>query len=87
MELVSQGAEAAAVGSSAAAAVRIDYVNWRGERGWRRIIPRRLYFAAVEWHPGDQWILDAWDVDKQDLRSFAMKDIRAWAPADSVTSS
>jgi predicted DNA-binding transcriptional regulator YafY len=81
MELVAEGTGPLGGASGpAATTIAIDYVNWRGERSWRRVVPQRLYFAAVEWHPGEQWLLDAWDVDKQAIRSFAMKDIRAWAP-------
>ena len=58
--------------------VRIDYVNYRGERAVRRIVPQRVYFGEVEWHPGQQWILDAWDLDKAAVRSFAMGDICQW---------
>jgi predicted DNA-binding transcriptional regulator YafY len=58
--------------------VHIDYVNYRGERRVRQIVPQRIYFGDVEWHPGAQWILDAWDVDKAALRSFALGDIRSW---------
>jgi hypothetical protein len=58
--------------------VRIDYVNFRGERGERLIVPQHIYFGDVEWHPGAQWILDAWDVDKAALRSFALIDIQGW---------
>jgi predicted DNA-binding transcriptional regulator YafY len=58
--------------------VRIDYINYRGERSVRRVVPHRLYFGEVEWHPGTQWILDAWDVDKAAIRSFAVVDIRRW---------
>lgn len=58
--------------------VCIDYVNYRGERSLRRVVPERLYFGEVEWHPGMQWILDAWDVDKAAMRSFAVADIRRW---------
>jgi len=58
--------------------VRIDYVNYRGERSVRRVVPRPLYFGEVEWHPGTQLILDAWDVDKAAIRSFAVVDICRW---------
>lgn len=58
--------------------VRIDYTNYRGERAVRRVVPHRLYFGEVEWHSGTQWILDAWDVDKDAIRSFAMVDICRW---------
>jgi predicted DNA-binding transcriptional regulator YafY len=70
----------ASVVCDAASRVCIDYVNWRGERAWRRIIPQRFYFGEVEYHSGRQWIVDAWDVDKEAVRSFAMADVRAWNP-------
>lgn len=65
-------------GPNPSEAVRIDYVNYRGERGLRRIVPFQLYFGEVEWHPGEQWILDAWDLDKDAIRSFAIIDIWRW---------
>jgi predicted DNA-binding transcriptional regulator YafY len=61
-------------------AVEIDYVNWKGERACRRILPQSLYLGDVEWHPGRQWILDAWDLDKDAIRSFSMAGIRGWHP-------
>lgn len=79
MDLVAEGLTSDASGLLEGM-VCIDYVNWRGERSLRRIVPRRLYLGDVEWHSGTQWILDAWDVDKQALRSFALKDVRAWEP-------
>ena len=58
--------------------VTIDYTNYRGERGTRRIGPGRIHFAAANWHPEPQWLLDAFDLDREAERSFAMKDIHAW---------
>jgi predicted DNA-binding transcriptional regulator YafY len=58
--------------------VKILYTNYKGETGWRNIIPTRVRFASSEWHPGEQWLLDALDVDKNAERSFAMKDIKEW---------
>lgn len=63
---------------SEAGRVSIDYVNWRGERSLRQILPQRFYLGEVEWHAGVQWLLDAWDLDKGAQRTFAMKDIQAW---------
>ena len=58
--------------------VRIRYTNYRGETAYRRIIPKAIRFAATEWHPEPQWLLDAVDLDKNVDRSFAMKDIASW---------
>ncbi len=58
----------------------IDYTNYRGERAHRRVLPHRLWFGTADWHPEPQWILDAWDVEKGVIRSFAMRDIHSWEP-------
>lgn len=55
--------------------VAIDYTNWRGERSIRRIIPGRTWLGTTEHHPDQQWLLDAIDVDKGGVRTFAMRDI------------
>ncbi|MGV3721359.1 MAG: hypothetical protein ACO1SX_10670 [Actinomycetota bacterium] len=58
--------------------VVIDYTNWRGERAKREILPFRLWFGSNDWHPEPQWLLDAWDAEKDELRIFAMRGIHAW---------
>ena len=61
--------------------VVIRYTNYRGETSDRRIIPLNIVFASTEWHPEDQWLLEAFDVDKGVRRLFAMKDILNWPAA------
>jgi predicted DNA-binding transcriptional regulator YafY len=58
--------------------VRIYYTNWKGESSWRTVIPRRFYLGAVEWHPGEQYLLDAFDVEKRAMRTFAMEQVHTW---------
>jgi predicted DNA-binding transcriptional regulator YafY len=62
--------------------IRLVYKNHRGETSERRILPTRVWFGETEWHPGAQWLLDAIDVEKGELRSFAVKDIAWWTAAD-----
>jgi hypothetical protein len=31
--------------------------------------------GEVEWHQGRQWLMQSIDMDKQDFRTFAIKDI------------
>jgi predicted DNA-binding transcriptional regulator YafY len=57
-------------------AISLVYTNYRGETSVRRVIPQRIWFGATDWHPEEQWMLDALDVEKQADRSFALKDIR-----------
>ena len=58
--------------------VKIVYTNWKGETSIRRIIPQKISFGNNEWHKIPQWLLEAYDLDKKDVRHFALKDIRAW---------
>ncbi len=58
--------------------VRILYINYRGEKGWRRIQPLNIWFGSTEWHPERQWLIDAIDLEKKATRSFALSDIQAW---------
>jgi predicted DNA-binding transcriptional regulator YafY len=58
--------------------VIIDYTNHRGERRERRIVPFGLRFGYSNHHPGEQWLLEAYDCDKEAARTFAMKDVHSW---------
>jgi hypothetical protein len=54
---------------------RFVYRNHRGEIAERRVIPDAVRFGTTEWHPTPQWLLRAYDLDKQALREFAMSEI------------
>jgi hypothetical protein len=71
--------DAAATG--AVRSLSIDYTNYRGETAARNIIPRSVRFGSTEWHPEEQWLLLAWDNDKQADREFALKDFGPSAAA------
>lgn len=59
-------------------AIEILYTNYRGETARRRVVPATLRFGATQYHPTPQWLLDAFDVEKQAERTFAMIDIQEW---------
>lgn len=59
--------------------VEFDYTNHRGETARRRVIPTGLRFAATEWHPDKQYLLDAYCLDRGAARSFALCDISGWS--------
>jgi len=61
-------------------AVCFWYVNHRGEKAWRTVLPVSIRLWQTEFHPVTQWLLDAYDTQKQAMRTFAMKDIRGWRP-------
>ena len=58
--------------------VNVLYTNWEGKTGMRKIIPSKIWFGSTDYHKEEQWLLDALDVDKNVMRSFAMKDIKSW---------
>jgi len=62
--------------------IKILYTNWRGETTERTIVPEKIYFGSTEWHPEEQWLLTAFDVEKKASRDFAMKDIAKWHPIE-----
>lgn len=61
--------------------VEILYTNYKGERAWRRILPLKIWFGSTEWHPAEQWFMDAEDIDRKATRSFALCDIVNWRSA------
>ena len=64
--------------------VKILYKNWKNITSYRKIIPLSIDFQSNEWHKEEQWILNAFDVEKQDNRGFAIKDIKEWITSDST---
>ena len=60
--------------------VKIDYTNYQQQRGSRLIVPKvgGLRFMSNVWHPAPQWVLAAYDIEKDAERFFTMKDIHKW---------
>ncbi len=58
--------------------VEIIYTNYRGETAARKIVPKKIWFGATEYHKEEQWLLDGFDVEKNADRTFALKDITSW---------
>ena len=56
--------------------ITFTYTNWRGETSERTVKPWGCEFAATEWHPEPQWLLQGYDVVKKEERSFAMCDMK-----------
>lgn len=55
------------------------YTNWRGESSWRQVWPGHTWYGTTEWHKDPQWFLHALDIDKNEVRDFALVDIREFA--------
>lgn len=59
--------------------VFLDCTNWRGQRRVRRVEPSDIVYAATEWHPAPQWLLCALDLEKRQMRSFALAGIHGFS--------
>lgn len=62
-------------------AITFTYKNHRGEIAVRYVRPIMIAFGANSYHPEPQWLMHAWDINKEAERTFAMKDISDWQPA------
>lgn len=58
--------------------IKVEYTNYRGEKGIRTIVPISFYFGSTEYHPQEQWLVKLWDVDRQAERVYALKEITRW---------
>jgi len=52
-----------------------EYINWEGKKAIRRVRPIEIWYGKTEWHPKSQRLLRAMDLDKNEERNFAVKDI------------
>lgn len=52
------------------------YTNWKGEQKTRRAQFFRLEFGSNKYHPEPQFLLFGLDLDKNETRTYAAKDIK-----------
>jgi predicted DNA-binding transcriptional regulator YafY len=55
--------------------IEFDYVNWKGINGHRKVEVYKIYWGSNEYHKKEQWLLEAFDIDKKEYREFAMSDM------------
>lgn len=48
------------------------YTNYRGETTIRHAVPLEWFWGHTEFYPEDQWLVRAYDLDKQAERTFAV---------------
>ncbi len=58
--------------------VLIDYTNYKGERRKRIVVPKLIEFRETPHHKPAQWVMQALDLEKNAMRTYAMKDIHSW---------
>jgi predicted DNA-binding transcriptional regulator YafY len=59
--------------------VKFRYRNHEGKVALRHVrfqsTGRNLFWGRTEFHPEEQWLLETWDLDRNQGRTFALKDI------------
>jgi predicted DNA-binding transcriptional regulator YafY len=54
-----------------------QYYNWKHETSDRHIDAStiKIYWGHTNYYSQDQWLLKAYDLDKEDTRTFALRHI------------
>lgn len=65
--------------------IQFEYINYKGIKSTRNVIPMSLYFGATEFHPENQWLVTVYDLDKQCERTFALNDIVVGSFAEQIS--
>ena len=55
--------------------ITFTYTNWKGKKAQRKALMKSLYWGSNEWHPQEQWLVRGFDLDKQAMRTYALKDM------------
>ena len=62
--------------------VTITYQHSKKGEVHRRILPIRTYFGTDKYHPEQQYLLEAYDLDALETRTFALINITGWNRTD-----
>jgi len=55
--------------------VTFTYTNWKGETKQRRAVMQSLYWGSNDYHKESQWLVEGYDMDKEAVRTYALRDI------------
>lgn len=71
----SGGKKAVEMDFSPGQVVRFRYKNWKGLVAERTARVESILYSRNEWHCQPQWLLRAFDLEKGEMRLFALKDV------------
>lgn len=58
--------------------ITFTYKNHRDITSQREVVPVSISYSSNKWHPIEQWLLVAHDLQRGQTRTFALKDIKDW---------
>lgn len=56
--------------------LKFEYINYKGERKIRQVIPQKLVFGTTPHNSNKGWLLEAIDTEKNELRLFVLNHIQ-----------
>lgn len=51
------------------------YKNYKGDVSLRQVTSPKIFFGDSEYHGDNTWLMEAYDVNKQEMRTFHLPDI------------
>jgi len=73
-------------GSTHSPTLQFWYTNHRGEVAQRNVVNPVFFYGATEYYPDVQWLIHAFDLDKDDTRTFAVRNIDSFKGIDNAQS-
>lgn len=64
---------------------QFEHINHKGIKSKRNVIPMSLYFGSTKFHPENQWLMVAYNLEKQCERTFALNDIIIGSFAEQIS--
>lgn len=61
-------------------AIKFGYTNYRGEASERHAVPISIRYGSSQYHKDEQWLMLARDLEKNEDREFAMRDMVLFNP-------
>jgi hypothetical protein len=55
--------------------IMFNYKNWKDEKGVRTCVVEGIFYGSNAWHKEEQFLLNGFDLDKNEMRVYAMKDM------------
>lgn len=55
--------------------IMFKYKNWKGITDIRMCVVEGIFYGSNAWHKEEQFLLSGFDLDKNEMRDYAMKDI------------
>jgi predicted DNA-binding transcriptional regulator YafY len=52
--------------------LRFSYINYASKRSVREVVAPTLFWGNSSFYPEDQWLMNAYDLDKAAWRTFAL---------------